>query len=92
MTATYWLVIACGVLSLVYAAYASRAVMAAGTGSERMRQIAGAVQEGARAYLNRQYMTIGLVGIVIGVILGVTLGLHVAIGYAIGAILSGAAG
>src|SRR5687768_1126401 len=92
MTATYWLVIACGVLSLIYAAYASRAVMAASTGSERMRQIAGAVQEGARAYLNRQYMTIGLVGIVIGVILGVTLGLHVAIGYAIGAILSGAAG
>ena len=92
MTATYWLVIACGVLSLIYAAHASRAVMAAATGSDRMRQIAGAVQEGARAYLNRQYMTIGLVGIVIGVILGVTLGLHVAIGYAIGAILSGAAG
>jgi K(+)-stimulated pyrophosphate-energized sodium pump len=92
MTATYWLVIACGVLSLVYAAYASRAVMAAATGSDQMRQIASAVQEGARAYLNRQYMTIGLVGIVIGVILGVTLGLHVAIGYAIGAILSGAAG
>jgi K(+)-stimulated pyrophosphate-energized sodium pump len=92
MTATYWLVIACGVLSLIYAAYASRAVMAAATGSDRMRQIAGAVQEGARAYLNRQYMTIGLVGIVIGVILGITLGLHVAIGYAIGAILSGAAG
>ena len=92
MTATYWLVIACGVLSLIYAAYASREVMAAGSGSERMREIAGAVQEGARAYLNRQYMTIGLVGIVIGVILGLALGLHVAIGYAIGAILSGAAG
>jgi K(+)-stimulated pyrophosphate-energized sodium pump len=92
MTATYWLVIACGVLSLIYAAYASREVMAASSGSERMREIADAVQEGARAYLNRQYMTIGVVGIVIGVILGVTLGLHVAIGYAIGAILSGAAG
>jgi len=92
MTATYWLVIACGVLSLVYAAYTARAVMAAATGSERMRAIAGAVQEGANAYLNRQYGTIALVGIVIGVILGLTLGLHVAIGYAIGAILSGAAG
>ncbi len=92
MTAIYWLVIACGVLSLIYAAYAGRAVMAAASGSERMQQIAGAVQEGASAYLNRQYATIALVGIVIGVILGVTLGFHVAIGYAIGAILSGAAG
>src|SRR5436190_474089 len=46
MTATYWLVIACGVLSLVYAALAGRAVMAAPTGSDRMREIAGAVQEG----------------------------------------------
>jgi K(+)-stimulated pyrophosphate-energized sodium pump len=92
MTATYWLVIACGVLSLVYAVYAGREVMAAATGSDRMREIAGAVQEGAKAYLNRQYGTIALVGVVIGVILGFTLGLHVAIGYAIGAILSGAAG
>ena len=67
-------------------------VMAAGTGTDRMRQIAAAVQEGARAYLNRQYTTIAIVGVVIGVILGFTLGLQVAIGYAIGAILSGAAG
>ncbi|HXV23031.1 MAG TPA: sodium-translocating pyrophosphatase [Alphaproteobacteria bacterium] len=92
MTATYLLIIACGVLSLAYALYAGRAVMAAPSGSDQMRQIAGAVQEGARAYLNRQYGTIALVGIVIGVILGFALGAHVAIGYAIGAILSGAAG
>ena len=92
MTATYWLVIACGVLSLVYAGYAARDVMAAATGSDRMRQIAGAVQEGAQAYLYRQYRTIALVGLVVGIILGFTLGLHVAIGYSIGAILSGAAG
>jgi K(+)-stimulated pyrophosphate-energized sodium pump len=86
------LVIACGVLSLVYAAYTGREVMAAATGSERMRQIAGAVQEGAQAYLYRQYQTIAVVGLVVGIILGVTLGLHVAIGYSIGAILSGTAG
>jgi K(+)-stimulated pyrophosphate-energized sodium pump len=92
MTATYWLVIACGVLSLVYAASAGRAVMAAPTGSDRMREIAGAVQEGAQAYLYRQYRTIAIVGLVVGIILGFTLGLHVAIGYSIGAILSGAAG
>jgi K(+)-stimulated pyrophosphate-energized sodium pump len=92
MSEAYWLVIACGVLALAYGVYATRIVMAAGTGTDRMRQIAAAVQEGARAYLNRQYTTIAIVGVVIGVILGVTLGLQVAIGYAIGAILSGAAG
>jgi len=87
-----WIVIVCGVLALLYGAYAARSVLAAATGTDRMREIAAAVQEGARAYLNRQYMTIGLVGIVVGVILGFSLGLPVAIGYAIGAILSGAAG
>ncbi len=92
MTASYWLVLACGVLALLYGAYATRAVMSAPTGTDRMREIAAAVQEGAQAYLNRQYRTIGIVGVVVGIILGVTLGWHVAIGYAIGAILSGAAG
>jgi len=57
-----------------------------------MQEIAAAVQEGARAYLNRQYTTIAIVGVVVGVILGFRLGLHVAIGYFIGAILSGVAG
>jgi K(+)-stimulated pyrophosphate-energized sodium pump len=92
MQATYWLVLACGVLALLYGAYAARVVLAADTGTPRMREIAAAVQEGARAYLNRQYTTIAVVGIVIGIILGVTLGLYVAIGYVIGAVLSGAAG
>ena len=92
MSGAYWLVIACGVLALVYGAYAGRVVMAAGTGTDRMREIAAAIQEGARAYLNRQYTTIAIVGVVIGVILFFTLGLQVAIGFAIGAILSGAAG
>ena len=92
MSQAYWLVIACGVLALLYGVYATRAVMAAGTGTDRMREIAAAVQEGARAYLNRQYTTIAIVGVVIGVILGFTLGLQVAIGFAVGAILSGAAG
>ena len=92
MSASYWLVLACGALALLYGAYAARSVLAAATGTERMREIAGAVQVGAQAYLNRQYRTIGIVGIVIGIILGITLEWHVAIGYAIGAILSGAAG
>jgi K(+)-stimulated pyrophosphate-energized sodium pump len=66
--------------------------MAAGTGTDRMREIAAAVQEGARAYLNRQYTTIGIVGIVVGAILWIFLGMYVGIGYFIGAILSGATG
>ncbi|HYZ22695.1 MAG TPA: sodium-translocating pyrophosphatase, partial [Rhodopila sp.] len=61
-------------------------------GSARMQEISGAVQEGARAYLNRQYTTIGLVGIVIMIILGIILGIKTAIGFLIGAVLSGAAG
>jgi K(+)-stimulated pyrophosphate-energized sodium pump len=92
MTASYWLVLACGALALLYGAYAARAVMAAPTGTDRMREIAAAIQEGAQAYLNRQYRTIAIVGVVVGIILGVTLGWPVAVGYAIGAILSGAAG
>ena len=62
-------------------------------GNEKMREIAGAIQEGAQAYLNRQYLTIGLVGIVIFVLLGVSgIGWLSAFGFLIGAILSGLAG
>ncbi len=86
------LIVACGVLALLYGGYAARVVLAASTGTDRMREIAAAIQEGARAYLNRQYQTVAMVGVVMGLILGWFLGIHVAIGYAIGAILSGAAG
>ena len=88
----YTFVLACGVLALLYGAYASKSVLSSPAGTPRMQEIAAAVQEGARAYLNRQYTTIALVGVVVGVLLGARLGLHVAIGYAIGAILSGLAG
>ena len=84
--------LACGALALVYGIWASRSVLAADAGSERMREIAGAIQEGAAAYLNRQYSTIGIVGAVVAIVLAVTLGLWVAGGFIIGAILSGAAG
>ena len=85
-------VIACGLLAPAYGVYAIRSVLAAPAGTEAMQEIAAAIQEGARAYLNRQYTAIALVGAVIGVLLGLRLGLAVAIGYFIGAILSGAAG
>ncbi|MBI05524.1 MAG: sodium-translocating pyrophosphatase [Rhodospirillaceae bacterium] len=92
MDGIYWFALGGGIVALVYGIYAIRSVLAASTGNERMQEIAGAVQEGARAYLNRQYITIGLVGVVIFVILLVLLGYKVAIGFAIGAVLSAAAG
>jgi len=92
MAVTTLIVIACGVLALVYGLVASRQVLAADAGNARMQEIGNAIQEGARAYLNRQYITIGGVGAVILVLLAATLGMTVAIGFAIGAILSGVAG
>ena len=86
------LVLVCGALALVYGAWAAQSVLSAPAGNERMQQIAGAIQEGAKAYLNRQYRTIGMVGIVIFVVLTVFLGEEEGIGFLIGAILSGAAG
>ncbi len=85
-------VLICGALALVYGVVTARAVMAAPAGNARMQEIAGAIQEGARAYLNRQYTTIAIVGAVIFVIVWLLLGLHVGIGFLIGAALSGAAG
>ena len=92
MAAAYILIIACGLLALAYGLITSRIVLAADAGNARMQEISAAVQVGASAYLNRQYRTIAIVGIVILIILGITLGLWVAIGYLIGAVLSGAAG
>ncbi|MDE2378378.1 sodium/proton-translocating pyrophosphatase, partial [Bradyrhizobium sp.] len=87
-----WLIVLCGALSIVYAIWATSSVLAADAGSPRMQEIAGAVREGAQAYLRRQYTTIGIVGVVIFVLLAYFLGVLVAVGFAIGAVLSGAAG
>ncbi|MEM0906476.1 MAG: sodium-translocating pyrophosphatase [Pseudomonadota bacterium] len=86
------LVIACGLVSLVYGGWAIRSVLAAPAGNARMQEIAGAIQEGASAYLARQYLTIGIVGVLIFLLVFWLLGALVAIGFAIGAILSGIAG
>ena len=83
-----YLIIGSGVLAILYGLFASRCILASGKGTERMQEIARAIQEGARAYLNRQYQAIGLVGIVVAVLLGFWLGHHVAIGFILGAILS----
>ena len=85
-------VIACGILAILYGVLTSRAVLTADAGNERMQEIAVAIQEGAAAYLNRQYTTIAAVGVVIAVILFVLFNWHVALGFVIGAVLSGATG
>jgi K(+)-stimulated pyrophosphate-energized sodium pump len=87
-----WLIVLCGALSIVYAVWATRSVLAADAGSAKMQEISAAVREGAQAYLKRQYTTIAGVGVVIFLLVGWLLGWLVAVGFAIGALLSGLAG
>ncbi len=92
MVLAYLVIIACGLLALAYGFVTGREVLAADAGTARMQEIASAVQEGARAYLSRQYTAIGIVGVIILIILGVLLGIKVAAGFLIGAVLSAVAG
>ncbi|HPG02822.1 MAG TPA: sodium-translocating pyrophosphatase [Beijerinckiaceae bacterium] len=89
---TLWLIILGGLLSVVYGIMTISQLMSASTGNARMQEIAAAIAEGAQAYLNRQYTTIAIVGVVIFVALGFLLTWPVAVGFLIGAVLSGAAG
>src|SRR3546814_14837615 len=81
-------VIVCGLLSIIYAAWATRAVLAADQGNARMQEIAGYIREGAQAYLTRQYMTIAIVGAVVTVLAWLLLSGTAALGFVIGAVLS----
>jgi K(+)-stimulated pyrophosphate-energized sodium pump len=87
-----WLAIGAGILAVVYGALSVQWILKKPAGNERMQEIARAIQEGAGAYMNRQYLTIGMVGVVLFVILGIALDWATAIGFAIGAVFSGAAG
>ncbi len=86
------IVTGCAVLALLYSLYAGKRVLAASAGTSEMQKIAQAIQEGAKAYLNRQYSTIAAVGGVIAVLLAYFLSPLVAFGFVIGAVLSGSAG
>ncbi len=92
MNELLWAVIACGVFSIIYAIITIKWVMAFDAGNHKMQEIAAAIREGAAAYLNRQYISVAIVGGVIALAAYAALGWQVAVGFLIGAVLSGLAG
>ena len=92
MSSALILSLACAVLALAYGAWSAKWILALPTGNDRMRAIAAAVQEGASAYLNRQYTTIAIVGALLFVVILIALDWKTAVGFAIGAVFSAAAG
>ena len=87
-----WLSISAGGLAILYGIFSAQWIVKQSAGNEKMQQIAGFIQEGANAYMNRQYRTIGIVGLVLFILLSVYLDIATGIGFAIGAIFSGLAG
>jgi K(+)-stimulated pyrophosphate-energized sodium pump len=91
-TTVLWLSLGAAALAVLYGIFTVRWVLSQSAGNARMQEIAGAVQEGAKAYMNRQYTTIAIAGVVLFVVLGVALNWYTAIGFLVGAVFSGLAG
>ena len=87
-----WLSSGAGVLAILFGVFSSQWILKQPAGSDRIQEIAAAIQEGAKAYMDRQYMTIGMVGVVLTIVLGFALGWSIAIGFVIGAVFSALAG
>ena len=87
-----WLSIGAGALAILFGVISTQWILKQPAGNERMQEIAAAVQEGAAAYMNRQYMTISIVGVALFIILGFALDWGTAVGFAVGAVFSGLAG
>lgn len=87
-----YVALACGLIAVIYGWLTRSSILSASAGNEKMQEIAGAIEAGAQAYLNRQYRTIAIVGVIVTVILAVALSPTSAVGFVIGAVLSGVAG
>ena len=92
MIGILYLIIAAGLIAILYGYLVGKQILSASPGNAKMQEIASAIQEGAQAYLNRQYKTIAVVGIVIFLIIVFALGIWVGLGFLIGSVLSGLAG
>src|SRR5690349_4780488 len=92
MTASVIFAIASSVLAIVYGLLLAKSILKKSAGNDKMQEIALAIQQGAKAYLNRQYKTIGVIAVILFIILWPTLGIKTALGFLIGAVFSGLAG